>query len=148
MALKPCVPAAHVIGDAADVTVKADGADQTLAREIWMRVVDAGVDDGRRRSRSSRREIPGGRRMNVGARDAGKAVDRLADVVEAPQLIEAWIVGLLDRVDDEVRLGVDDVRAAFQPLEERVGAEGSRLQAKCATMAQRTHRLGVDVRRE
>ncbi len=60
--------------------------------------------------------------MSAPAR-AGKAVDRLSDVLQCPQLIEAWIVGLLDRMDDEVGLGVEDVGATFQPPEKRVGTE-------------------------
>src|SRR5258706_15238530 len=37
IALKPCVPAAQVIVDPPMVTVKLDGADQTLAARSWCR---------------------------------------------------------------------------------------------------------------
>ena len=49
-------------------------------------------------------------------------------------------------MDDEVRLGVDDVEAAFQPPQERLRTERPRLQTKRSMAAQWTYGLGIEVR--
>jgi hypothetical protein len=81
-----------------------------------MRVVDAGVHDSDGHARAA-----GGHRPRLGSVDIGvgrscQAVDRLAGVLQGPELCDGWVVGLRERVKADVRLGVADTRI---PLEGR-----------------------------
>ena len=79
-----------------------------VGREILVRVVDSRIDDGDDVRVGADGKVPGRRRVNA---------------VEPPQFRKAGIVRRRGHMDDEVRLGVDDVVAPCEPLEQRGGAQ-------------------------
>ena len=120
------VPADDVVDVAVAVVVEPVAGD--LARvppgvrgEVGVREGDAGVDDRDRHARAGG-DVPGLGRVDVGVGRPGQPADRLARVVEAPELAEARVVGERVEGDAAVRLDVAHVRV---PLERRAGGRAA-----------------------
>jgi hypothetical protein len=109
-----------------------------------MRIVDAGIDDRDDVRRRADREIPRGHGMEVRARLAARrAVYALADVLEAPELRKAGVVGQREGAHDVVRLGVEHVRPPRQAPHEGRGIEGSRPEAHQSCVAEPVDQVAV-----
>ena len=128
------VPAAPVVDVAVVVVVDAVAAaaaavlarvDPDLGAEVRMRPVDARVDHRHGHAGAARRHVPGLRRVDVGIRGPREALDRLAGVVQPPEVPEGRIVRQRVRLDDEVRLCVTDARILAQLVERRRGRVGA-----------------------
>src|SRR5439155_327050 len=116
-----------------------------VRREIRMRVVDAGVDDPDDGVARAEGAIPRGRRMDVGARCADDAVDRLPDVQQAPELGKPWIVWLRRGIQHVVGFGVQDVAAVCEVSEQGLDVLAAGARAPETSVADGAVALSVDL---
>src|SRR5207253_5012648 len=79
-----------------------------------MPVINARIDHCGYVGSGAGRNIPGRCCADVGAGDAGEALNGLAGVLESPQLAEAAVIGDGSRVDDVVGFGVLDIGSRRQ----------------------------------
>ena len=103
------------------------GVDPHVGREVGVRVVDAGVDHRDRHTGAAGRDVPRLGGVDVGVRRAREAVDRLAGVVQAPEVRERRVVRRRFGVHDEVRLRVADARILAQLRQGRLDGIGAHM---------------------
>ena len=102
----------------ANVTLKPPGPTR-IRGQVGMCVVDAGVDDADDGVARSEGAIPRCHRPDVGSRRAGYAIDGLAGIQQSPQFGESRIVRAGVRIQNVVRLDVQDVGAGREVGDER-----------------------------
>src|SRR5207247_3080296 len=118
--------------------------DPDLRAEVRVRPVDARIDHRDGHTGASGRDVPGLRRVDVRVRRAGKPVDRLPGVVQAPRVRVGRIVRDRLRVHNEVRLGVPDARILLQLGERGRDRVGTYVRERAVDLFGRLLLVGAD----
>ncbi|HEV8398107.1 MAG TPA: hypothetical protein VGQ37_27715 [Vicinamibacterales bacterium] len=108
-----------------------------------MGVVDARIDDADDAATSSRRDVPGRRGIDVGARNAAAAHRIEAVVEQTPQARERGIVGDAEEPDHVVRLGVFHVGILREQCEQLGRPQAPRAHSLHAAPVDRFDSVGV-----